>query len=57
MIAMDDLLNMICTEAFEGGDQMGCIDFASPEEAARVHREEEPSPRLASVPPAKEDAL
>jgi len=40
MISMDDLLNIICTEAFEGGNTSSCIDYASPEEVHNQHLKE-----------------
>ena len=40
MISMDDLLNIICTEAFEGGNTISCIDYAGPEEVHNQHLKE-----------------
>ncbi len=39
MISMDDLVDMVITEAHDGPDA-GCIDYASPDDVARQHMAE-----------------
>ena len=41
MISMQNLLDLICTEASEGGDSIACIDYASPEEVHNQRMKED----------------